>query len=81
MADLIPKVYSTQRIIRTIREDGSTQNVAINQQTQPLPEHAKELGEQAQGIMHVYDLTSGKYDVTCESGPSYTTKREEAASR
>jgi hypothetical protein len=79
IADLIPKVYSTQRIIRTIAEDGSTRNVAVNQPTQPTPEHAKELGEQAQGILHVYDLTSGKYDVTCESGPSFTTKREEAA--
>jgi hypothetical protein len=81
LADLIPKVYSTQRIIRVIGEDGGTQNVPINQQTAPMPDHAKELGEQAQGIAHIYDLTSGKYDVTCESGPSYTTKREEAAAQ
>ena len=29
--------------------------------------------------MRVYDLTTGKYDVTCEAGPSFTTKREEAS--
>lgn len=81
LADLIPKVYSTQRIIRIIGEDGGTQNVPINQETQPLPDHAKKMGEQAQGIMHIYDLTSGKYDVTCETGPSYTTRREEAAAQ
>jgi hypothetical protein len=81
LADLIPKVYSTERIIRIIGEDGSTQNVPINQQTQPLPEHAQKMGEQAEGIVHIYDLTSGKYDVTCETGPSYTTRREEAAAQ
>jgi hypothetical protein len=32
-----------------------------------------------QGVMKLYDLTVGKYDVTCEVGPSYTTKREESA--
>jgi hypothetical protein len=81
LADLIPKVYSTERIIRIIGEDGSTQNVPINQQTQPLPEHAQKMGQQAEGIVHIYDLTSGKYDVTCETGPSYTTRREEAAAQ
>jgi hypothetical protein len=85
ICDLIPKVYSTARIIRTIREDGSSVNVPVNQKIeqpgQLLPEHAKAMGEQAQGILHVYDLTTGKYDVTCESGPSYTTQREEAAAQ
>jgi hypothetical protein len=85
ICDLIPKVYSTARIIRTIREDGSSLNVPVNQQIQQpgklLPEHAKALGEQTEGILHVYDLTTGKYDVTCESGPSYTTQREEAAAQ
>lgn len=85
ICDLIPKVYSTARIIRTIREDGSSVNVPVNQPIdkpgQLLPEHAKAMGEQAQGILHVYDLTTGKYDVTCESGPSYTTQRQEAAAQ
>lgn len=30
-------------------------------------------------IMAMHDLTSGKYDLTVTTGPSYTTKREEAA--
>jgi hypothetical protein len=81
LADLIPKVYTTARILRIIGEDGTPQNVPVNQPTQPLPDHAKQMGEQAEGIAHVYDLTTGKYDVTCESGPSYTTKREEAAAQ
>lgn len=35
--------------------------------------------EFAQGMVKLYDVTVGKYDVTCEVGPSYTTKREESA--
>lgn len=34
-----------------------------------------------QGVIKLYDLTVGKYDVTCEAGPSYTTKREESAAQ
>ena len=79
MADLIPKVYTVPRVIRTIREDGSNHDVAINQETQPSPEEMRDQQEQMEGITRIYDLTSGKYDVTCESGPSYNTKRQEAA--
>lgn len=82
MADLIPKVYTVARVIRTIQEDGSNRDVAINQPTQPSPEEAKEMQErqeQMEGVTRIYDLTVGKYDVTCESGPSYNTKRQEAA--
>jgi len=81
MADLIPKVYTVPRVLRIIQEDGSNRSVAVNQQTEPLPEEAKAAGEEMQGVMRIYDLTSGKYDVTCEAGPSYTTKRQEAAAQ
>ena len=39
----------------------------------------QEQQEFMQGVVKLYDLTVGKYDVTCEAGPSFTTKREEAA--
>jgi hypothetical protein len=32
-----------------------------------------------QAILRLYDLGAGKYDVTVETGPSFTTRREEAA--
>lgn len=31
------------------------------------------------GLIKTFDLTAGKYDVTCEAGPSFTTRRQEAA--
>ena len=81
MADLIPKVYTVPRVLRTIQEDGTNRSVKVNQQTEPLPEEQKQMAEDMVGVMRIYDLTSGKYDVTCESGPSYTTKRQEAAAQ
>ena len=84
LADLIPKTYTVERIIRVIHEDGTNENVKVNAPTQPI--QAQQQAAQGQqptheqiGMEHVYDLTTGKYDVTCESGPSYTTQREEAA--
>lgn len=45
------------------------------QQPQMSPEQQAEI----QGLIKTFDLSAGKYDVTCESGPSFTTRREEAA--
>ena len=33
------------------------------------------------GVIKTFDLAAGKYDVTCESGPSFTTRREESAAQ
>lgn len=94
IVDLIPHVYNVPRIIRITHEDGTNESIKINephqaeapnadqgmQQGGPMGEtEQKEQQEFAQGVIKLYDLTVGKYDVTCTSGPSYTTKREEAA--
>jgi hypothetical protein len=41
------------------------------------PEQHQEIA----GLIKTFDLAAGKYDVTCESGPSFTTRREESASQ
>ena len=91
IVDLIPHVYDAPRIIRIIHEDGKNESVKINQPhiaESPNQENGggvmgeAEQNEQEEfvaGVTKLYDLTVGKYDVTCEAGPSYTTKREEAA--
>jgi len=87
--DLIPKVYSAPRIIRVIHEDGTNESVPINQPF--IPDQAKspqsqqyEAGkdqETVEGLTKIFDVTTGKYDVTCEVGPAFSTKREEAAAQ
>lgn len=58
-------------------------NQQPNQQ-QPTPQqqdHLQDQQEFAQGLTRIYDLTTGKYDITCESGPSFNSRREEAAAQ
>lgn len=67
IVDLIPKVYDTPRIMRIIGEDGTPDMVKVNE---PFQEG---------GQLKQYALGVGKYDVTVSTGPSYATKRQEAA--
>lgn len=91
LVDLIPKVYNVPRIIRAIKEDGTNYSVPINQ---PIMEKPGEQGQpptfeqlpqgyqdEVNGLTKVFDLAAGKYDVTCEAGPSFTSRREEAANQ
>ena len=74
VVDLIPKVYSSARVMRILGVDGKQDLIPVNQDIQMPPTE-----EAPQGSIIKYDLTVGKYDVVVEAGPSYTTKREEAA--
>jgi hypothetical protein len=72
LLDLIPKVYSTQRVIRVLGQDMVPQNIQVGPQGQP-PQNP-----QGQAIERIYDLTAGKYDLVVKAGPSFGTQREEA---
>lgn len=79
--DLIPHIYSEERIIRVLGEDGTPKSVPVNQPI--MVDDKGEVvpnGQQSPTAMQrIYDLTTGKYDLTVSSGPSFNTKREEAA--
>lgn len=80
--DLIPKVYTKGRIARVLGEDGVTQDVRLGQRM--IPERPAQPGQEPNppkigSLNGVYDLTAGKYDLTVEAGPSYTTQRAETA--
>lgn len=66
IVDLIPKIYDTQRVIRVIGDDGKSQTMTINQVNSDMA---------VEQILN--DVTVGKYDVYLDSGPSFTTKRDE----
>lgn len=72
MIDLIPRVYSTPRMLRVLGPGGEPSTVAVNQPQATGP---------GQALEAVFDLAVGKYDLTVEAGPSFTTRREEAASQ
>lgn len=72
LVDMIPKIYDTQRTIRTLSSDDVEKMVGINDQAIamdgniPVP-------------VPVNDLTVGKYDIRVSVGPNYATKRQETA--
>lgn len=67
LVDLIPKIYDAPRVMRILHEDGTSEMVKINQ---PHEEN---------GVKKMYDMTYGRYDVEVTTGPSFLTKRVEAA--
>lgn len=76
LIDLIPKIYDTKRIARIIGEDGEPDHVTID----PEQSEAKvEINGPDGAIEKIYNPTIGQYDVRVTVGPSYTTKRQEAA--
>lgn len=74
LLDLIPKVYSAPRVIRILGDDGSAKTVPIN--GAPPAQ-----GEMQEDVQRIYDLRTGRYDLAVASGPSFTTRREEAATQ
>jgi hypothetical protein len=68
--DLIPKIYSSERVMRIIGDDGKPELTTINQKTGQMDENGIE--------MILNDVTVGEYDVVMETGPGYNTKRQEA---
>lgn len=84
LIDLIPKVYTGERVIRVLGEDGVPKTVTVNSgQPQPVtkPDGQPEVDKMGQAIMSLHDIAAGKYDLTVTSGPSFTTRREEAAAQ
>lgn len=66
LLDLIPAVYDKPRVCRIIADDGEERTVTINAPCQE------------KGIDKLYDVTTGRYDVVVDTGPSFASKRQEA---
>lgn len=68
LVEMIPQVYTGERVIRLLNEDGSEAWEQINRQVTINGE-----------LVVLNDLSVGRYDVRVTTGPSYTTRRLEAA--
>jgi hypothetical protein len=82
LIDLIPKVYTGARAVRIIGEDGEQQKVTLNQREpvkDPKTGQVKTNPTTGEVFTRLHDLAAGKYDLTVKTGPSFTTRREEAA--
>jgi hypothetical protein len=72
--DMIPKIYDRARVIRILGEDGVPKQVNID----PNMGMASAYTDNP-AVDSIYNPAVGTYDVVCDSGPSYATKRDEAA--
>jgi hypothetical protein len=70
LVDLIPKIYDTQRASRIIGDDGTASVVMLNGPTGETGKDGKQI---------LYSLDQGRYDAVMDVGPSYASKRQEAA--
>lgn len=77
LVDLIPKIYNRRRVETILREGDEEERIVID------PAAAKPMGEEKDAqtgkTMKVFNPTYGEYGVTVTIGPSYATKRVEAA--
>jgi hypothetical protein len=71
LVDLIPKVYATARVVRVLGPDGKAGAAAVAPGGRG--------GETLRAVGRIHDLGVGRYDLTVRSGPSFTSRREEAA--
>lgn len=65
LVDLIPVIYDTTRAVRILGSDGAEKYETVNK---PAPDGST-----------LNDLSRGKYDVAVTVGPSFATRRQEAA--
>ena len=81
LIDLIPKVYSTERVVRILSAEGLPTTVPVNQpfEVPGQPQQPNQPPPPPQ--VKIYDLRAGKYDLVVNAGPSFTSRREEAATQ
>ena len=74
---MVPNYYDTERLLRIMGEDETVKQVVVNQQ---VPQEQQRPDPKTGAIKTVLnDLRVGKYDVVVNTGPSYTTQRQEEA--
>lgn len=75
--DMLPRIYDTRRVIRILGEDSSVK-VAQIEPDMSIP-YKEERDERGKAIRQLFNPTLGKYDISVQVGPAYSTKRAEAA--
>lgn len=76
LVDLIPKIYDRPRSVTILRDDDQEERVKINPNLNSGFHEGKDDNGKTQKS---YNPTLGEYAVTINTGPSYSTKRQEAS--
>ena len=76
MVEVLPKLYDTRRVARITGEDGTEDLAYIDPNS---PQAMQKIQHEEGEIKSIYNFAVGRYDVVVTTGPSYATKRAEAA--
>lgn len=74
--DMIPRVLDTRRVAKILGEDGDMATAVLDPQQ---PEAMVKQKDDKGAIQRIFNPNVGVYDVYVSTGPSYTTRRVEAA--
>lgn len=80
--ELIPHIYDAPRVEHIVNPDGTGSHAALfNSQVYGMEsqEALAQIQEEDQAVKRIYDVGVGRYNVTVSVGPSYQSKRQEAA--
>lgn len=78
LVDLIPAYYDAPRVERILGPDNVEETVMLHAGQPPAatPE-ALEILRKRKGYLGIYDVSTGRYDITCSVAPSTETQRQE----
>ena len=74
LIDLIPKIYTKEKIVRILGIDGTAQ-MAVLDPDMPGAYHEMPTDED---IQRIFNPSVGRYDVAIDTGPSFQTQRQES---
>lgn len=76
MLDLYPKIYDTLTVKKILAQDGTESSIMLDPQAAIAHRIATKQDEK--NISAIFNPNVGKYDVYCDIGPAYATRRQEA---
>ncbi len=77
LVDLIPKLYDSERQATILREDGKEERIVIDPHANKAYEERKD--PKTGKTTKIFNPSVGKYGIKIDTGPNYTTRRQEAA--
>lgn len=76
LLDLIPKIYTSERVMKIMAEDGTQSDVKLDPQAAHAARQLE--NEEEQQIKAIFNPNVGKYQVEADVGPGFMTRRQEA---
>lgn len=68
IVDALPRVYDTRQEMQVMAQDGTLDTVTIRE---------KIFDQQSGEVIELNDISKGKYDIVCTSGPAYQNRQQE----